>query len=132
LTNNPAELAAVKRRLIDFDHIDRRHAVIHERLLNWAIWCRGSGRTPPSPMFRQYRSSDARSGHETSLSVDSLDAHKIEKAVVALPAPHRMSLQWWYVYPVSVSRACRWVATTKDGLYLLCQDARQMLLNRRV
>lgn len=86
-------------------------------------------------MFRLYRSSDARQlygrGPTASAPVDSSDASRIAKGVAALPEPHRLAVQWYYVRPVAPARACQMIGTTQPGLAQLVSDGRVMLRNRR-
>ncbi len=119
---------------VDFHTVEEKHYAIHERLLNWAWWCNGSGDASESPMFRLYRSSAMAKDHYGAASgqaVDTLDAARIAKAVIALPDAHRSAVNWSYVKPVSPARACRAIGVSMEGLALLVRDGRQMLVNRR-
>lgn len=129
----------MKRESIEWHIVPEKQLAMHDRLLNWARWCRGPAGSDVSPMFRLYRPTDANQGagqryglRATAEPVDSRDATKISRGVGLLPEPHRLSLQWYYVKPVAPLRACREIATTMAGLARLVQDGRQMLLNRRV
>lgn len=129
----------MKRDSIDWHMIPERQLAMHDRLLNWARWCRGPSSADVSPMFRLYRATDANQGdgqryglRSTVDPVDSRDATKIARGVGLLPEPHRLSLQWFYVRPVAPARACREIATTQAGLVQLVHDGRCMLINRRV
>lgn len=118
---------------IDFHAVEAKHAAIHDRLLNWARWCNGSGGPSQSPMFRLFISpARARAGEVAhfSVPVDRSDAVRIAKAVIALPDAHRSAIQWCYVKPVSPKRAAASIGTTMAGLALLVRDGRQMLVNR--
>lgn len=121
------------RDAIDFHAVDEKHFAIHDRLMNWARWCNGTGAPSESPMFRLYRSS-ARAKADymatTGIAVDQRDAARIAKAVIALPAGHRSAINWNYVKPVSPARACRAIGTSMEGLMRLVCDGRQMLVNR--
>ena len=120
---------------IDFHAVEAKHAAIHDRLLNWARWCNGSGGPSQSPMFRLFVSpARARAGEVAhfSIPVDKSDAIRIAKAVIALPDGHRAAVQWAYVKPVSPRRAASNIGTTLTGLALLVRDGRQMLVNRGV
>jgi DNA-directed RNA polymerase specialized sigma24 family protein len=64
--------------------------------------------------------------------VDTSDAIKIAKAVVALPAPHRAAVNWSYIKPISPRRAAQAIGTSLEGLALYLRDGRQMLINRNV
>jgi hypothetical protein len=59
-----------QRPHVDFAAVQPSQWKIHDRLENWARWCRGSQRqtgTAGSPMFNLYRSSEAKRqyGEET-------------------------------------------------------------------
>lgn len=123
----------MRRDDIDFFHVEQHQLAIHERLLNWGRWCNGSGGPATSAMFRLYitpargRSGD---GVTYGMPVDTGDASKIARAVVALPEGHRAAINWHYVKPVSPRRAAAVIGTTLTGLALLVRDGRQMLMNR--
>lgn len=121
----------MRRDHIDFHEVRPIHAEIHERLLNWARWCRGgSGGSTVQPMFRHYRDGYPEAP-QTIMPVDSLDGHRVEKLVVALPAKHRTVLQWWYCRPyIPVMKVRRVLGLTTPGLYDLVHEARAMVRNR--
>lgn len=117
----------------DFHYVEEKHTGIHERLCNWAKWCRGSWTPSISPMFLMCRSPARARGAEhtwTTVSADGLDAQRIAKAVGHLPEPHRRALHWSYIKPVNPKRAAAEQGTTLEGLALLVRDARTMLVNR--
>lgn len=124
----------MRRDDIDFFMVEQHQIPMHERLVNWARWCNGSGGPTTSAMFRLYitpargRSGD---GITHGLRVDVMDASKIAKAVVALPEGHRAAINWHYVKPVNPRRAAAAIGTTLSGLALLVRDGRQMLINRK-
>jgi DNA-directed RNA polymerase specialized sigma24 family protein len=126
----------LKRDAIDFHEVADSHVAIHLRLVNWARWCNGSGAPSTSPMFRLYIApARARSGdgvtHGGGSIVDTQDASKIARAVVALPEKHRAAINWAYVKPINPRRAAANLGTTLDELALLLRDARQILVNRK-
>lgn len=120
---------------IDFHAVEEKHLAIHQRLLNWALWCNGSGAPSTSPMFRLYIASARARSHDGitygASSVDKMDAAKIAKAVAALPEHHRHAVNWCYVKPIAPIRAARAIGVSLDGLALLLRDGRQMLINRK-
>jgi hypothetical protein len=129
----------MKREPIEWHLVPEKQLPMHDRLLNWARWCRGPAGSDVSPMFRLYSATDANQGDgqryglmATAKVVDARDATKIARGVGMLPEPHRLALQWYYVRPVSPARACQAIATTMAGLARLVNDGRLMLLNRRV
>jgi hypothetical protein len=124
----------MKRDFIDFFYIEAHQLAIHQRLENWArtveVW-RGRGRQ--HPMWLKSRSK-TRQWHEPDLRppTDTLDGHVMEKAVAALPIPHRDALRWNYVHKGGPLHQARKQGVTKEGLMTLVRDARQMLINRNV
>ena len=120
------------RRDIDFHLVPEHQITMHNRMLNWARWCRGSGSSSVSPMFRGYRSTDVWAAPSVSEPVDSIDGMRIAKAVYALPEKHRASVNWHYIKPVAPFRACREIRCTPEALAQLVVDARTMLINRKV
>jgi hypothetical protein len=124
------------RTSIDFHAVEEKHFPIHERLLNWARWCNGTGAPTTSPMFRLYvPSARAKSGDGVTfgggMPVDQMDAAKLARAIIALPEPHRRALHWHYIKPINPRRAASDMGTTLEGLALLVRDGRTMLVNRR-
>lgn len=135
-------MAAISKRppreYVDFDSVLPEHKEIDRRLSNWARWCRGSHRqwgSGISPMFRLYRSSDARRdayGELTDVGVDRLDAVQVHKAVTALPEKHRLAAHWFYLHPHNPKGAAATLGVSMHGLAELIRDGRQMLINWRV
>lgn len=124
----------MRRDLIDFFIVEHHQLAIHLRLENWArtveTW-RASGKQ--HPMWAK-SSSNSRQWHAPELTdpTDTLDGHKMEKAVGALPLPNRDALRWNYVRRDGPLHAARALGVTKDGLLMLVRDGRQMLINRAV
>lgn len=118
---------------IDFHQVEEKHLAIHQRLVNWGIWCNGTAPSETSPMFRLYIAparARSRDGVTFGVSVDRMDAARIAKAVAALPEQQRGAVNWCYVRPVAPIRAARAIGTSLDGLMQLLRDGRQMLINR--
>lgn len=121
----------MKRDPVDFHTVRAEHIHTHNRLLNWARWCRSGGRgCSVQPMFKQYRA-----GYEvpTAMSnpIDSLDGHLLEKHVVALPEKNRTALQWSYVHPyIPVLRVRRVLGLTYAGLSETIDTGLTILKNR--
>ena len=122
------------RQAVDFSRVEVHHHAIDARLRNYGTWCNGSGAPQMSPMFRLMPPPPrVRGDIETwGDSVDTLDASKIAKAVIALPVKHRAAINWCYVAPVNPRRACQDIGVSMQGLSDLLTDGRQMLVNRRV
>jgi DNA-directed RNA polymerase specialized sigma24 family protein len=128
------------RQYVDFAHVPPSQWAIHDRLENWARWCRGSDKqagSNASPMFELYRSSDAKRkerlyGDLTEVPVDKLDAAQIQKAMAHLPDKHRRALHWCYVHPRNPTNMARELGVDLDGLAHLIRNGRQMLVNRGV
>lgn len=119
------------RRDIDFHLVPEHQLAMHARMLNWARWCRGSGSSSVSPMFRGYRSTDVWAAPSVSEPVDSIDGMRIAKAVYALPEEHRKSVTWHYIEPWVVPfKVCKMLACRPETLAQLVIDGRQMMINR--
>ena len=126
----------MRRDDIDFFIIADRHLAIHERLVNWSRYVRPpeSSKAQTGPIWKLGKS-NGRQWHEPVIStpVDSLDGHRIEKAISQLPEKHREAIRWSYVHrwilPHKVQRS---LGVTREGLMELIVDARSMLVNRRV
>lgn len=117
---------------VDFSEVRPEHRAVDARLENWARWARGRGGAAAcSPMFRLYRAPQHWRGHvEAGVSIDSADAVKVQKLVVALPQAHRSALAWCYIDRSNPRRAAQTLGETMTGLMLLIHDGRQMLVNR--
>lgn len=130
----------------DYFHVDPKHQAIDRRLENWAQWVAVRRPSWVAPMFKMARS-NARQWHapEVRTECNTLDAAEIEKAVYALPEPHRAAIRWCYVYKYGAERFRKlhgvWVKEKgakepqlrpmgDDTLLLLIRDGRQMLINR--
>jgi hypothetical protein len=123
----------MKREPVDFEAIPQGHKTIHGRLENWSLSVRGgSGGSSASPMFRLYITPDYWHAPSVRPVCDAIDASRIAKGVAALPEPHRLALQWFYIRPGPPIHARREIGCTLDGLALYVNDGRTMLINRRV
>ena len=120
----------MRRDGIDFQVFPAHQEVIHGRLQNWARWCFDRSGASVSPMFRGYRSTDVWAAPTVSEPVDTIDAARVAKAVIALPEWHRHSVNWYYIKPVHPKRAAQALAVTVADLAQTVIDARQMLINR--
>lgn len=122
----------MRKQDIDINYVEDKHRDIHARLINWGRWAAGRPVYQTCPMFRQFYRSNSRQWHpvEVSAPVDSLDAAKIEKAVVALPAPHRRAMVWFYVHRSSELQFRKLEGYRLNFLCRVVRDARQMLCNR--
>ena len=116
---------------IDFFHVEPQHNQIHSQLENWARYVAVK---PPGwaqhPMWRQGKS-NGRQWHLPQIreEVDTLDGHRVEKAVAALPDPYKSVLRWAYVYRFGVLKARRVFGMTEIELYGALSRARSMLKN---
>lgn len=124
----------MKRDFTDFSIVPDHQLAIHARLDNWGRWCKGSGFAQISPMFRLFRSSEARRAYvECPIMVDEADAAKMAKGVLALPEKHRYSIHWYYADgEIPMKRAQQVIGCSRAELAVYVIDARQMMLNRRV
>ena len=121
------------RQYTDFSHVPEHQIAMHARLENWGRWCYGAGHAQMSPMFRLYRSSQARTAYvEISVPVDTADAAVVANGVIALPEQHRHALSWYYVNRGSPKRACQVIGCAQSTLAIYVIDGRQMMLNRNV
>jgi DNA-directed RNA polymerase specialized sigma24 family protein len=124
----------VKRDAIDFHAVEEKHQEIHQRLVNWALWCNGRESGAMAPMWRMSVSTARAKGAEhtwATVCIDRMDAQRIQKAVTHLPEGHRDALNWSYVKPINPKRQAAIMGTTLVGLSLLVRDGRQMLVNRK-
>ena len=118
-------------KAIDFHFVEDKHEQIHARLENWARYV--AVKRPgwvTSPMFRQYRSK-AWQWHmpELRVEIDSLDGHRIEKAIASLPEPWRGVIRWAYIWKYGELQARRNFAMTQIGLWDALSRGRDMLKN---
>lgn len=125
------------RLRVDFASVPPSQWQIHDRLTNWARWCRGrQGQfgDAGSPMFELFKSDNwgRAYGEETSLPIDSMDAQRVAKGVYALPYKHRKAIHWCYIKPRDAMRKARELAVSLEGLAELVREARTMLVNRGV
>lgn len=74
---------------------------LEPRLRNWAAWCKPARIQWPIScvgLESNYQSNQVWDATPPpKLSIDLLDAYKIEDAVVKLPKKHRLALKLWYV-----------------------------------
>ena len=118
----------------DLSHIPTRHDAIHIRLEQWARWVRVTPqRWGTQPMFR-WAKSNARQWetdphiHE---SLNTLEAHEIERAVSILPEQHRAAIRLVYVHPgLHFAAMLRKLSVQPEMLVRLVNDGRDMLKNR--
>lgn len=118
------------RSYVDFNHVDPRHADIHDRLLNWARWCVGGGGSGMHPMFHGFQANEHWVPKETVVPVDSLDASRMETAVMRMPQAHSAALRWSYVYGTSPRKMAQALGCTLESLQNLVVSGRQILVNR--
>lgn len=113
---------------VDFTKVKPEHEAIHDRLLNWARWCRGSKGQNVHPMFRQYRNGYFEASPARSYS-DTVDAVAVQKVMKDIPEPQRIALQWFYVRPGSPTRVCFALGVNKADLLELIHRGRTMAKN---
>jgi hypothetical protein len=130
------------KRYVDFAAVPPSQWKMHDRLENWARWCRGaSGESAragdASPMFSLYRSGESqqrRYGEETSVPIDKDDALKIHFAIVH-PTFHpkcRKALQWSYLRPRDPKHEAWKLGVSLQGLANLVAQGRQLLIESGV
>lgn len=113
---------------IDFNRIQPEHEAIHERLENWARWCKGSAHGNVHPMFRQYRNSYFEATPARTCS-DTVDAVAVQKIMKDIPEAQRIALQWFYVKPGDPKRVCMALGVNKRDLVTLIDQGRAMARN---
>jgi hypothetical protein len=125
------------RAPVDFAAVPPSQWAIHDRLENWARWCRGSQKqvgVVGSPMFSLFRSTEAKRvyGTETAVPIDKDDALKIHFAIVnpTFDPQARRALQWNYLRPRNPSGAAKELGVELEGLRDLVRKGREMLIQR--
>ena len=114
--------------VIDFNRVQPEHIAIHDRLLNWARWCRPTWGSAVHPMFKQAISAArAREDISTAPPVNELDARVIQSAYAALQYRERRAIAWCYVTRGAVTWAMRQCGTDKQGLLVLINQAREKI-----
>jgi hypothetical protein len=123
----------MKREDIDFFVVEDHHLVIHERLNNWARYVKPGLPVAQAPIWRLGKS-NTRQWHEPQgrEEVNTIDGMALEKAVAALPAPHRDALRWAYVFRTGPWKMRKVLSVSNAGLMKLVKDGRTMLMNRGV
>ena len=118
--------------MIDLHHIDARHDAINLRLEQWARWVTPRPQAwKMQPMFRLYKAPPQWEPRELRVEVNPNEAMEIERIVAQLPETHRLALRWYYVFPwVSVGKVRQAAGQTREGLYRLVVDSRDMVKNR--
>ena len=119
--------------MIDFHYIATRHDAIHLRLEAWARWVRVSPKPwATHPMWR-----NARTPRQWDIdpvvhqTLNTLEAHEIERAVSFLPVNHREAIRWCYVFSYIPDTAIRRaLGVTREALAGLIVDGRDMVKNR--
>jgi DNA-directed RNA polymerase specialized sigma24 family protein len=114
---------------VDYNHVPAHQEAIHDRLVNWAKWCRSSGGRTVHPMFRGYRD-NYWEAQPLPDYVSTIDATEVQKTMAHLPEKHRLAVQWCYVIKSSPPRMARELGTSKYGLLELINEGRTMISNR--
>jgi hypothetical protein len=122
------------KEYVDFNAVPVDQLEMHDRLENWARFCRGGDKQSGqagTPMFNLYRSSDARRayGAETSVPVRREDGAKLHGAIAALPDKPRKALQWCYLRPKAPALEAFRLGVTMPGLRDLIIEGRQLLID---
>jgi hypothetical protein len=119
---------------VDFNYVEPAHRDIDAWLINWARWSMNRAGNSSSPMFRQYRSTDANQvyGSLAAEPIDVIKAQAAQKAVTHLPQRNRLAISWCYIRRNNPRQAAQSFGESIEGLALLIRNGRQMLVNRRV
>lgn len=134
-------IAVVRRRpprlFVDFNAVPPSQWAIHDRLENWARWCRGSPKrdaAASAPMFALYRSTEAKRvyGEELSVPIDKDDALRLHFAIVhpTFNPRCRRALQWHYLRPYNPAGMARELGVELPGLANLVREGRAQLIER--
>ena len=120
--------------MTDLFRIAPRHEAIDERLCEWSRWVRVRPQAwATQPMFR-YAKSNSRQWEidpVIPVTINSIAAHEVEKAVARLPEKNRTAIRWCYVFfHIHDARVRAELGVTQDGLANLINDGRDMLKNR--
>lgn len=122
----------MKRDDCDFFFVAERHLALHVRLLNWSRYVAPRKAWWVAPIWRMGKS-NGRQWQEPELkpAVDTLDGHRMEKAISALPEKHRDVVRWAYVHCTHPSKIRKQLGLSNEAVVKLLQDGRDMLVNRR-
>ena len=123
-----------QHQFVDFGYVEPAHREIDAWLINWARWSMNRAGNSCSPMFRQYRSTDANQvyGLLAAESIDVIAAQAAQKAVAHLPTKNRLAISWCYIKRNNPKQAAQSLGESLAGLAMLVRNGRQMLVNRRV
>lgn len=119
--------------MTDIAKVPQHQMQIHSRLENWRRYVSSSARAWfVQPMFRQAKTPKQwEEDLHVAIPIDTQDGHVIEKAVSALPEKHRAVIRWAYVKPwIPISVVRRETGSTREGLFQLISEGRDMLKNR--
>lgn len=116
-------------QLVDYAHVPTHQGDIHERLINWARWCRPNHTNAVLPMFRHYRPY-LYPERECSTPIDSKDAVEVQKCMAHIPEKQRYAIGWCYVIRSNPARAARDLGVSTQGLMDLINQGRDMVKNR--
>jgi len=117
----------------DYHYVPPEHKAIDDRLTNWADYVRVKYPSWVGPIWKLGKS-NGRQWHQPEFrrACDTLDGHKVEKAVAELPPIHRLVIRWAYVHRTGEIQFRRKSGLTRDGLFQVLNDARAMLINRHI
>lgn len=120
----------MSKEAIDLSAVKPQHHAIHERLINWARWCRdGNGGAAVHPMFREYRNAYDEL-QVAGMPCDTLDAVSLQKTFIRLPEKHRWVMCWWYCKPyIPVMKIRQALGLSTPALMDAIDDSRAMLIN---
>ena len=119
--------------MTDLFRIAPRHEAIDERLCEWSRWVRVRPQAwATQPMFR-YAKSNSRQWEidpVIPVTINSIAAHEVEKAVARLPEKHRTAIRWAYVHShIPDARIRAALGLTRDALAQVIEDGRDMVKN---
>ena len=115
--------------IVDFSHVPSNQTEIHDRLENWAKWCKPNHTSSMLAMFKGYKPY-LYPDRGPSSTTNSKEAAEVQKTLAFLPEKHRHAIQWFYIFKSNPTRMCMALGVSKQGLFDLVTDGRTMVKNR--
>jgi hypothetical protein len=126
-----------EKEYVDFNSVPPHQLEMHDRLENWARFCRGGDKRSGqagSPMFSLYRSTDAKRkyGEATAVPVRREDGAILHGAIASLPDKPRKALHWYYLRPKAPALEAFRLEVSLAGLRDLIVGGRQLLIDKGI
>lgn len=116
--------------IVDFNHVPASQLEIHDRLANWAKWCKPCHHSSVLAMFKGYRPYLYPESGSGGIPVNSLQAAEVQKVMKDIPEKQRIAVQWCYILRTGPTKMCRELGVNKEGLMELINQGRTMISNR--